>query len=124
MIFSPPPLVRSDYVSALSIADRSLACWLQRDQAKGSLLLSPRLKKSLGKDGLFTYLCGTSNPHHAAYSISRSSKSIPGGYAFNVRLYEEITDAKQPASEPSSGLLVVKRFTINGKPQWLVDKIP
>lgn len=111
----------SDYVLALSAADRFLGAWQWRDQEKGLSLLSPRLRKSRSEDDLRMYISGISNPHHQAFEIGAGWRLKDGRYSFAVRLYEHYTAQKKLGPKPPLQTLVVVK---TAPAEWKVDRPP
>jgi hypothetical protein len=114
--------VDTDYVLALSAANRFLSAWRSRNQDNGLTELSPRLLKSKGERWWRDEISGISNPHHESYEIT-NGRRLPGGrFTFDVWLYEYYTGEKfapTPRWRPDKIILI--RVSPG---EWKVDEAP
>ena len=108
----------SDYVSALSAANRFLQSWQTQDHEAGLLLLTDSAKKVTSEDQLEKMLSpGDSIPR--GYQIAHGKKLSTGRYTFPVTLYE-VTVPHKPLRIRNSQIIVVH----TGKDDWAIDKLP
>ena len=108
----------SDYVFALSAANRFLQAWQTQDHEAGLLLLTDSAKKVTSEGQLEKMLSpGTSTPR--GYQIARGKKMSTGRYAFPVTLYE-VTAPHKPLHIRNSQIIAVH----TGKDDWAIDKLP
>ena len=108
----------SNYVSALSAANRFLQAWQSQDHEAGLLLLTDSAKHVTSEDQLEKMLSpGTSTPR--GYQIARGKKLGAGRYAFPVSLLE-VTGPHKPLRMQNSQIIVVQ----TGKDDWAIDKLP
>jgi len=108
----------SDYVSALSAANRFLQAWQTQDHEGGLLLLTDSAKKVTSEDQLEKMLSpGTSTPR--GFQIARGKKLSFGRYTFPVTLYE-VTAPHKPLRIHNSKIVAVH----TGKDDWAIDKLP
>ena len=105
--------VDSEYVSALTTANRFLQAWQNHDQETGLLLLSDAAKQKTSADNLEDFF----SSRLPAYEITRG-KRVGDGYCFSVVLFDggEGTHLRHSYSE-----LVVRRA---GRNDWAVDTLP
>ena len=114
--------IDTDYVLALSAADRFLAAWRSRHQDDGLTMLSSRLVKSKGEQHWRDEISGISNPHHQAYEISGGRRLGDGRFAFDVWLYEHYTGFRVepgPRGKPRRIILIKV-----APEEWKVDEVP
>ena len=110
--------IDSDYVSALSAANRFLQAWQTQDHEAGLLLLTDSAKKVSSEDQLEKMLSpGTSMPR--GFQITHGKKMSTGRYAFPVTLYE-VTTPHKPLRIRNSRIIAVH----TGKEDWAIDKLP
>jgi hypothetical protein len=110
---------RSEYVDALASANQFLGAWVRRDQEFGIELMSKRLRAiDESSDSLRLYMSGLSNPHHAAFEISKGRQLGARRYAFGVTLFER-ADGMATAGGYSSTIEMVLE-----EQQWRVDRLP
>jgi len=114
--------VDTDYVLALSAANKFFGAWRARDPGKGIALLSPKLFQSQPKDVWFQAIVGCSNPHHAAYEISNGRRLPDGRFAFDVRLFEHYTGF--PVERDDVGSLETVTLVKVAEEDWRVDAMP
>jgi hypothetical protein len=108
----------SDYVSALSAANRFLQAWQTQDHEAGLLLLTDSAKKVTSEDQLEKMLSPeTSTPR--GFQIAHGKKLGSGRYTFPVTLYE-VTASHKPLRIRNSQLIAVH----TGKDDWAIDKLP
>jgi len=117
-----PALIDTDYILALSVANRFLSAWQNRDQDVGIAVLSNHLLQSRSEEGWRMAISGISNPHHQAYEITNGRRLRDGRFAFTIRLYNHYTGFKERAKSRGtpSTIILVK----TGKEQWRVDELP
>jgi hypothetical protein len=108
----------TNYVSALSAANRFLQAWQTQDHEAGLLLLTDSAKHVTSEDQLEKMLSpGTSTPR--GYQIARGKKLSTGRYAFPITLLE-VTSERKPLRTRNSQIVVVH----TGKDDWAIDKLP
>jgi len=114
--------VDTDYVLALSTANRFLEAWRSRNQDAGLALLSPRLRKSQTEDNWRMAISGCSNPHHQSYEITGGKRLPDGRVQFDVWLHDHYTGQRSGHSprQMAEHIILIKV----GKEEWKVDGAP
>jgi len=114
--------IDTDYVLALSAADRFLTAWRNRDQDVGLALLSSRLVKSKGEQHWRNEISGMSNPHHEAYEISGGRRLGDGRFAFDVWVHAHYTGFRvEPVRKSKPSRIILMRVAPE---EWKVDEVP
>lgn len=113
--------VDDNYILALSTADDFLHAWAQRDAAAARALLTPAAIKRQTSDELTQRLVGVSSPHHESYEVGRGRKLSATRYAFDVVLYQYLTDMGANGPRPAPSRIVVVEVSPG---RWLVDSFP
>jgi hypothetical protein len=108
----------SDYVSALSAANRFLQAWQTQDHESGLLLLTDSAKKVTSED-LLEKMLSPETPTPRGYQIAHGKRMSTGRYAFPVTLYE-VTTPHKPLHIRNSQIIAVH----TGKDDWAIDKLP
>jgi hypothetical protein len=114
--------VDSDYVIALSTANKFLEAWRGRRQNAGLALLSPRLIEMRTEDQWRMAISGASNPHHQSYELTSGRRFPDGRIQFDIWLYEHYTgqqDEPSTRGKPEHIILI----KVNNK-EWKVDEVP
>jgi len=108
----------SNYVAALSAANRFLQAWQTQDHEAGLLLLTDSVKHGTSEDQLEKLLSpGVSTPR--GYQIARGKKLNNGRYVFPITLFE-VSGPRKPSRTHNSQIIVVE----TSKDDWAVDKLP
>ena len=103
----------SDYVSALSTANRFLQAWQSHDEESGLLLLTDEAKHHTSADNLDAFFSTSQN----AYEIRGGKRLQKNRYCFSVVLFNS------PAGRPRlqyAEMIVLK----TGKDEWAIDNLP
>jgi hypothetical protein len=119
--------VTTDYLFALHTADQFLNAWLNRDLNTGKTLVTDKVKKEAGENGLFAFFTGTSNPHHQAYEVIGRKRVDDNTFRFQVWLYEHYTGQQmQPTERGKGSTFDVVKVGVNeaGEGIWLVNSLP
>jgi hypothetical protein len=114
--------IDTDYVLALSSANKFLEAWRGRRQDAGLALLSPRLIKTRTEDQWRMAISGASNPHHQSYEIISGRRLPDGRIQFDIWLYDHYTGQQDKTStrgKPEHIMLI----KVNNK-EWKVDGVP
>lgn len=106
--------VDSDYISALSTANRFLQAWQTHDQETGLLLLSDAAKRQTSAENLEHFF----SANQAAYEITRGKRVKANRYCFAVVLFDIEASGRL---HPHYGELVVFK---TGKNDWAIDNLP
>jgi len=114
--------VDTDYVLALSTANKFLEAWRSRGQDAGLALLSPRLRKSRTEDEWRMAISGISNPHHQSYEITGGKRLSDASIQFDVWLHDHYT-GEQQASSPRQAAQHIILIKV-GREEWEVDGVP
>ena len=117
-----PVQVDTDYVLALSTANRFLEAWRSRNQETGLALLSPSLRKAQTEDEWRMGISGASNPHHHSYEVTNGESLPDGRIQFDVWLYEHYTGQKGEAVSRQKVKQIILIETGDGN--WKVDGVP
>lgn len=118
----PDAPVDTDYIMALTTADRFMQAWSSRDAQGGYSLLTEQLQKSRDKADLMQAISGLSNPHHQAYEIADGRRADRDTFQFSVWTYEWYTGEQVPAAARPKPRTITLRLQSDG--QWLVDQLP
>jgi hypothetical protein len=116
------PRVDTDYVLALSTANKFMEAWRSRDQDAGLALLSDELRASRPELDWRNAISGPSNPHHQSYEIADGVRLPDGRLRFSVWLYHHYTGLRHllvPRGKPE-WIVLIK----TGQEEWKVDGMP
>jgi hypothetical protein len=107
--------IDSDYVAALSLANRFLSAWQNRDHEAALLMLTNSAKQHTTEERFGAFISG--NGGQQAFLITTGKKISSGRFDFPVALFD------------SSGTSVHRRFSHiivirAGKDEWAVDTLP
>ncbi|WP_274653591.1 hypothetical protein [Paenibacillus humicola] len=119
--------VTTDYLFALRTADQFLQAWLNRDLAAGTALVTDKVKREAGENGLFAFFVGTSNPHHEAFELKGKRQADANTYIFRAWLYEHVTGQQiQPFKRGKGSAFEVVKTGVNeaGEGIWRVNSLP
>ena len=111
-----PAALDSDYVAALSAADRFLEAWRIDDLEIGMSLLTSQVKEKTSESEVEKFF---SSPAPSAYEIDRGKLLHRGSYEFPVVLVGPPTGSGIVHRRLAS-MVVVK----TGNNEWAVDKLP
>lgn len=112
------PALDSNYVSALSTADRFLQAWQAGDVEGGMVLLTGHAKESATAAVVESFF---SNPEQSAYEINHGKLVKPDRYEFPVVLVSGAgVPNKNRVHRRFSTIVVVN----TGNSDWAVDKLP
>lgn len=103
----------SDYVSALSAANRFLQAWQNHDEEAGLLLLTDTAKHHTSADSLDAFFSTPQN----AYEIRGGKRLQKHRYCFSVVLFSAPAGRPQPLYAE----MIVLR---TGKDEWVIDNLP
>jgi hypothetical protein len=113
--------VDSDYILALTAANRFLEAWRTRHQDNGIAAISGDAIREKGEQYWRNMISGISNPHHQAYEVGEGSRIDDRRFAFRVWLHELYTGEEHPGAPRDRGRVLVVREVGHG--QWRVDEI-
>ena len=112
------PAANSNYVFALSAANRFLQAWQTQDHEAGLLLLTDSAKHVISEEKLET-MFSPEAPVHRGYQIARGKKLSNGRYTFPVILFEAM-GGRKPLRTRNSQIIAVQ----TGKDDWAIDRLP
>jgi len=110
------PVLDTNYIAALSTANRFLTAWQSSDQEAALLLLTYRAKHKSSEGSIDALLHG---PASRAFEIVHGRPLNRTRYQFPVVLLENTGESKQPHRKFTS--IVVAN---TGKDDWAVDTLP